>query len=212
MTAAPPSDAPTVDPLRLAVPVIAILRAPKADRFAEVAAALHESGITAVEFTLNSAGALDAVRDCAGFAHRIGVGTVLTAKDAELAVAAGAAYLITPAVIEEVIAAGRQLGVPVISGAFTPTEIHRAWTAGSSMVKVFPANVGGPGYIRAVRGPLPEIPLVPTGGVGVGEARAYLDAGAAALGIGSPLIGDACAGGDLGALRERARLLRDQLS
>ncbi|MGW4244114.1 bifunctional 4-hydroxy-2-oxoglutarate aldolase/2-dehydro-3-deoxy-phosphogluconate aldolase [Nocardia sp. NPDC004722] len=200
------------DPLRPEVPVIAILRAPKADRFADVAAVLHESGITAVEFTLTSAGALDAVRECAGFAHRIGVGSVLSAADAERAVAAGAAYLITPAVVEEVIAAGLRLGVPVISGAFTPTEIHRAWTAGSRMVKVFPANLGGPGYIRAVRAPLPEIPLVPTGGVGPGEARAYLAAGAAALGIGSPLIGDACAGGDLDALRERVRHLRDQLS
>lgn len=205
-------EVPVGDPLRPEVPVIAILRAPKADRFAEVAAVLHESGITAVEFTLTSAGALEAVRDCQGLAHRVGVGSVLTAVDAERAVAAGAAYLITPAVVEEVIAAGLRLGVPVVSGAFTPTEIHRAWTAGSRMVKVFPAAVGGPGYIRAVRAPLPEIPLVPTGGVGIGEARAYMEAGAAALGIGSPLIGDACAGGDLDALRERVRCLRDQLS
>ncbi|MEC3952968.1 bifunctional 4-hydroxy-2-oxoglutarate aldolase/2-dehydro-3-deoxy-phosphogluconate aldolase [Nocardia sp. CDC153] len=199
------------DPLRPDIPVVAILRAPSAKRFAEVTAVLQESGITAVEFTLNSAGALDAIRDCAGFAHPVGAGTVLTAQDAERAVDAGAAYLITPAVIEEVIAEGRRLGVPVISGALTPTEIHRAWTAGSSMVKVFPASIGGPEYIKAVRAPLPDIPLVPTGGVGLGEARAYLDAGAAALGIGSPLIGDACAGGDLDALRERALVLRDQL-
>ncbi|MEC3915900.1 bifunctional 4-hydroxy-2-oxoglutarate aldolase/2-dehydro-3-deoxy-phosphogluconate aldolase [Nocardia sp. CDC160] len=207
-----PSDSPVADPLRPKVPVIAILRAPSAERFAEVAAVLQESGITAVEFTLNSAGALDALRECAGFAHPVGAGTVLTAADAARAVAAGAAYLITPAVIEEVIAEGRRLGVPVLSGALTPTEIHRAWTLGSSMVKVFPAAVGGPDYIKAVRAPLPDIPLVPTGGVGLREARAYLDAGAAALGIGSPLLGDACAGGDLDALRERALVLRDQLS
>ncbi|MFE2997750.1 bifunctional 4-hydroxy-2-oxoglutarate aldolase/2-dehydro-3-deoxy-phosphogluconate aldolase [Nocardia sp. NPDC059246] len=208
----PRADPASVDPLHPEIPVIAILRAPAADRFAEVTAALHESGITAVEFTLTSAGALEAVRECAGLAHPIGVGTVLTAKDAALAVEAGAAYLITPAVIEEVIVEGRRLGVPVISGAFTPTEIHRAWTAGSSMVKVFPAAVGGPGYIKAVRAPLPDIPLVPTGGIGLGAVRAYLDAGAAALGIGSPLIGDACTGGDLDALRERVLLVRDQLS
>lgn len=202
----------SADSLNLAVPVIAILRAPTADRFPEVASVLHESGITAVEFTLNSAGALDAMRECAGFAHSVGAGTVLSAKDAELAVEAGAAYLITPAVIDEVIAEGRRLGVPVISGALTPTEIHRAWTLGSSMVKVFPAAVGGPEYIKAVRAPLSDIPLVPTGGVGLEEARAYLEAGAKALGIGSPLVGDACVGGDLDALRERALLVRDQLS
>src|SRR5689334_13600015 len=110
----------STDPLNLDVPVIAILRAPTADRFPEVARVLHESGITAVEFTLNSAGALDAMRECAGFAHAVGAGTVLSAKDAALAVEAGAAYLITPAVIDEVIAEGRRLGVPVISGALTP--------------------------------------------------------------------------------------------
>ncbi|MGW4118622.1 bifunctional 4-hydroxy-2-oxoglutarate aldolase/2-dehydro-3-deoxy-phosphogluconate aldolase [Nocardia sp. NPDC004711] len=206
------ADPAFADPLRPEIPVIAILRAPSADRFVEVTAVLHESGVTAVEFTLTTARALDAVRECAGLAHPIGVGTVLTAKDAALAVEAGAAYLITPAVIEEVIVEGRRLGVPVVSGAFTPTEIHRAWTAGSAMVKVFPAAVGGPGYIKAVRAPLPDIPLVPTGGIGLGAVRAYLDAGAAALGIGSPLIGDACAGGDLDALRERVLLVRDQLS
>ncbi|WP_330179706.1 bifunctional 4-hydroxy-2-oxoglutarate aldolase/2-dehydro-3-deoxy-phosphogluconate aldolase [Nocardia sp. NBC_01503] len=200
------------DPLRLDIPVIAILRAANAKRFAEVTAVLHESGITAVEFTLTTAGALDALRDCAGFAHPIGAGTVLTAADAARAVDAGAAYLITPVVSVEVIEEGRRLGVPVISGALTPTEIRQAWIAGSAMVKVFPAAIGGPGYIRAVRAPLPDIPLVPTGGVGLGELRAYLDAGATALGIGAPLIGDACAGGDLDALRERAHIVRDQLS
>ncbi|WP_067564285.1 bifunctional 4-hydroxy-2-oxoglutarate aldolase/2-dehydro-3-deoxy-phosphogluconate aldolase [Nocardia acidivorans] len=198
--------------LPLDIPVIAILRATTAKRFAEVTAVLHECGITAVEFTLTTTGALDALRDCAGFGHPLGVGTVLTAADAARAVEAGAAYLITPVVSVEVIEEGRRLGVPVISGALTPTEIRHAWTAGSTMVKVFPAAIGGPGYIRAVRAPLPDIPLVPTGGVGLGELRAYLDAGAAALGIGAPLLGDACAGGDLDALRERARLVRDQLS
>ncbi|WP_067538247.1 bifunctional 4-hydroxy-2-oxoglutarate aldolase/2-dehydro-3-deoxy-phosphogluconate aldolase [Nocardia crassostreae] len=200
------------DVLRPDIPVIAILRAAKADRFAEVAAVLHESGITAVEFTLNTEGALDALRECAEFEHPIGAGTVLSAADAEHAVEAGAAYLITPVVSAEVIAQGRRLGVPVISGALTPTEIRQAWVEGSAMVKVFPIAVGGPEYIRAVHAPLPDIPLVPTGGVRLHEIRAYLDAGAAAVGIGSPLIGDACAGGDLDALRDRAAVVRDQLS
>lgn len=201
-----------VDLLQLDTPVIAILRAPTAARFAEVTAVLHESGITAVEFTLTTDGALDALRDCAGFAHPIGVGTVRTAGDARRAVDAGAAYLITPIVSDEVIQEGNRLSIPVVSGAFTPTEIHHAWVAGSTMIKVFPASVGGPEYLRAIRAPLPEIPLVPTGGVALTDARAYLDAGATALGIGSPLIGDACTGGDLNALRERIAVLREELS
>ncbi|WP_062989806.1 bifunctional 4-hydroxy-2-oxoglutarate aldolase/2-dehydro-3-deoxy-phosphogluconate aldolase [Nocardia anaemiae] len=196
----------TLDP-----PVIAILRAPTAARFAEVAAVLHESGITAVEFTLNSPGALDALRDCAGSAHPVGAGTVLTANDAARAVDAGAAYLITPTVCTEVIEEGRRMGIPVICGAFTPTEIHSAWQAGATMVKVFPASVGGPAYLKAIRGPLKEIPLVPTGGIGLADARAYMDAGARALGMGSPLVGDACVGGDLDALRERASVVRKAL-
>ncbi|MFQ6395733.1 bifunctional 4-hydroxy-2-oxoglutarate aldolase/2-dehydro-3-deoxy-phosphogluconate aldolase [Nocardia sp. KC 131] len=199
-------------PLNLSTPIIAILRAPTAARFAQVAAVLHESGITAVEFTLTSAGALDALRDYAGSGHPVGAGTVLTAADAARAVDAGAAYLITPVVSTEVIAEARRLGVPVISGAFTPTEIHRAHAAGSTMVKVFPASVGGPDYIRAIRDPLPDIPLVPTGGVARTDVKAYLDAGATALGMGSPLIGDACVGGDLEALRERVSIVREQLS
>lgn len=192
-------------------PVIAILRAPTAARFAEVTAVLHDSGITAVEFTLNSPGALDAMRECAGSAHPVGAGTVLTAVDAARAVDAGAAYLITPTVCREVITEGLRMGVPVICGAFTPTEIHSAWQAGATMVKVFPASVGGPGYLKAIRGPLNEIPLVPTGGIGLADARAYLDAGAKALGMGSPLVGDACIGGDLDALRERASAVRKAL-
>ncbi|MET8876191.1 bifunctional 4-hydroxy-2-oxoglutarate aldolase/2-dehydro-3-deoxy-phosphogluconate aldolase [Nocardia sp. NPDC004604] len=195
----------------LDLPVIAILRAPSAARFAEVTATLHEAGITAVEFTLNTPGALDALRDSSGFAHPVGAGTVLTALDAARAVDAGATYLITPTVCPEVIAEGRRLGVPVICGAFTPTEIHSAWAAGATMVKVFPAAVGGPGYLKAIRGPLPQIPLVPTGGIGLADARAYLDAGATALGMGSPLVGDACISGDLDALRERAVAVRKAL-
>ncbi|WP_330253492.1 bifunctional 4-hydroxy-2-oxoglutarate aldolase/2-dehydro-3-deoxy-phosphogluconate aldolase [Nocardia sp. NBC_00565] len=192
-------------------PVIAILRADTATRFAEVTATLHEAGITAVEFTLNTPGALDAIRECSGFAHPVGAGTVSTALDAARAVDAGAAYLITPTVCPEVIAEGRRLGVPVYCGAFTPTEIHSAWLAGATMVKVFPASVGGPGYVRAIRGPLPEIPLIPTGGIGLSDVRAYLDAGATALGMGAPLVGDACTGGDLDALRERAAAVRKAL-
>ena len=109
------------------------------------------------------------------------------------------AISISPTVSPEVLAEGARLGVPVVPGAMTPTEILAAYTAGAAMVKVFPCGeIGGPGFVRAVRGPLPNIPLLPTGGVAIDSAREYLAAGAAAVGIGSPLQGDAAtAGGDL---------------
>jgi len=94
--------------------------------------------------------------------------------------------------------------VPVLPGAFTPTEILSAWRAGTDAVKIFPASVGGPAYVRAVKAPLPDIPLVPTGGIALDDAPRYIEAGALAVGIGAPLVGDAGAGGDLGALRARA--------
>lgn len=97
--------------------------------------------------------------------------------------------------------------MPVLPGALTPTEVLQAWRAGASAVKVFPASLGGPGYITALRGPLPEISLVPTGGVSIEAAPHYLKAGALAVGMGGPLIGDAAAGGSLDALRERAAAL-----
>jgi 2-dehydro-3-deoxyphosphogluconate aldolase/(4S)-4-hydroxy-2-oxoglutarate aldolase len=127
--------------------------------------------------------------------------------DAELAVAAGAGYLVAPDLRPEVVGWAVGRGLPVVPGALTPTEVAAAWGAGATAVKVFPVSaVGGAAYVRAVRAPLPEVPLVPTGGVGVDDIGAYLDAGAVAVGLGSPLLGDAGdPGGDLAALADRAR-------
>ncbi|MEU6825417.1 bifunctional 4-hydroxy-2-oxoglutarate aldolase/2-dehydro-3-deoxy-phosphogluconate aldolase [Streptomyces atriruber] len=196
-------------------PVIAILRSGSAARFAEVAETLCAEGVRAVEFTLTTPGVLDALREFSQ--HRpdglaLGAGTVTTPHEAEQAVAAGAGYLITPAVSPAVIAEARKLGVPVLPGALTPTEILGAWQLGAAMVKLFPGSLGGPAYVRAVRAPLPDVPLVPTGGIALEEAPAYLAAGATALGLGGPLIGDACESGDLEALRERAALLVGNLT
>ena len=120
---------------------------------------------------------------------------------------AGAAYLVAPDFRPEVVAWAVERGVPAVPGALTPTEIAAAWAAGATAVKVFPVSAaGGPAYLKAVRAPLPEVPLVPTGGVGLGDIGAYLAAVAAAVGIGAPLLGDAGdPGGDLGALAGRAR-------
>ncbi|MCJ1676097.1 bifunctional 4-hydroxy-2-oxoglutarate aldolase/2-dehydro-3-deoxy-phosphogluconate aldolase [Streptomyces sp. APSN-46.1] len=193
-----------------AVPVIAILRSQSAERFAEVTDTLRTAGIRAAEFTLTTPGALDALREYAADAPpglALGAGTVTTPADAQRAVEAGAAYLITPTTCTDVIAEAARLEVPVLAGAYSPTEILTAWRAGATMVKLFPAATGGPEYLRAVRAPLPDIPLVPTGGIGLADAPAYLAAGAAALGIGGPLAGDACEGGDLTALSDRAAAL-----
>ncbi|MEU9856615.1 bifunctional 4-hydroxy-2-oxoglutarate aldolase/2-dehydro-3-deoxy-phosphogluconate aldolase [Streptomyces sp. NPDC047974] len=192
-------------------PVVAILRSTSAARFPEVAETLCAEGIRAVEFTLTTPGVLDALREFSQDLPEgltLGAGTVVTPRQAEQAVAAGARYLITPAFAADVVAEALRLGVPVLPGAVTPTEILSAWQEGATMVKVFPASfAGGPAYVRALRAPLPDVPLVPTGGISVEEAPAYLASGAQAVGMGSPLVGDACEGGDLDALRERAARL-----
>jgi 2-dehydro-3-deoxyphosphogluconate aldolase / (4S)-4-hydroxy-2-oxoglutarate aldolase len=193
-----------------AVPVVAILRAADAGRFLEVGRVLYEAGVRAVEVTLTSSGALAAfarLREELPPEASLGVGTVRSAADAERAVEAGATYLIAPDFRPEVVDWAVERGVPVVPGALTPTEIAAAWGAGATAVKVFPVSaVGGPAYLKAVRAPLPEVPLVPTGGVGIDDIGAYLAAGAVAVGIGSPLLGDAGdPGGDLDGLADRAR-------
>ncbi|MBU7600411.1 bifunctional 4-hydroxy-2-oxoglutarate aldolase/2-dehydro-3-deoxy-phosphogluconate aldolase [Streptomyces sp. P38-E01] len=193
-----------------AAPAIAILRSSTASRFAEVTRTLHESGVGVVELTLTTPGALDALREMATDAPdtlHLGIGSVTTAVEVELSVEAGARYVVSPAVVPEVVAEARRLEVAVLPGAFTPTEVLTAWRLGASMVKLFPAGSGGPSHLSAVRAPLPQVPLVPTGGVGIEEAAAYLRAGAVAVGLGTPLLGDACEGGGLAALRERAERL-----
>jgi 2-dehydro-3-deoxyphosphogluconate aldolase/(4S)-4-hydroxy-2-oxoglutarate aldolase len=193
-----------------AVPVVAILRASDAGRFLEVGRVLYEGGVRAVEVTLTSAGALEAfgrLREELPADALLGVGTVRSAADAERAVDAGATYLVAPDFRPEMVAFAVERGIPVVPGALTPTEVAAAWAAGATAVKVFPVSaVGGPGYLKAIRAPLPEVPLVPTGGIGIDDVGAYLAAGAVAVGIGSPLLGDAGdPDGDLAGLADRAR-------
>jgi 2-dehydro-3-deoxyphosphogluconate aldolase / (4S)-4-hydroxy-2-oxoglutarate aldolase len=194
-------------------PVIAIIRTRQAGNIPAVLKTLVGRGIRAVELTLTTPGALEAIRAATTSGPEglvLGAGTVLDASSARAAVEAGARYLITPAVLPEVIDEAARLGVPVVPGALTPTEIVQAWSAGATTVKVFPVSaVGGPDYITAVRAPLPDVSLVPTGGVSVHEVPAYLRAGAYAVAMGSPLIGDACESGDMTGLAARAdELLR----
>lgn len=187
--------------------VMAIIRGRDQAAVVETAVALFEEGVRFVEVALTTVGALSAIEQIRSRAPQgslVGAGTVLTATDVADVVAAGAQFIVTPAVAPS-IEAGAQRGLPVAAGALTPTE---AWTAvqrGASAVKLFPASAGGPAYLRALRDPLPDIPFLAVGGVGLGDVEAYLKAGAIGVGVGSPLVGDAASGGDLGALRDRAR-------
>ncbi len=190
--------------------VVAILRGRGGAGIPDAARTLVDNGVRVVEVALTTPGALGALETLCSAAPQeaaIGAGTVLTAQAARDAVQAGACYLVTPAVLPDVIAAAADLGVPVLAGAFTPTEILSAHRAGAQLVKLFPAATGGPAYLKAVRDPLPHIPLVPTGGIAVDEVPRYLAAGATAVGLGGQLIGDALDDGDLGELARRARQL-----
>jgi 2-dehydro-3-deoxyphosphogluconate aldolase/(4S)-4-hydroxy-2-oxoglutarate aldolase len=187
--------------------VLAVIRGTDTDAAVATAKALFEEGVRFVEIALTTPGAcraIEAVRADLPHGATIGAGTVLTAADAADVAAAGAQFVVTPAVTPSIEAAA-DLGLPVASGALTPTE---AWTAihrGASAVKLFPASTGGPGYLKALRDPFPDIPFVAVGGVGLDDVEQFLKVGAIAVGVGSPLVGDAASGGDLAALRFRAR-------
>jgi 2-dehydro-3-deoxyphosphogluconate aldolase/(4S)-4-hydroxy-2-oxoglutarate aldolase len=136
----------------------------------------------------------------------VGVGTVVTADDVDVASDAGAAFVVSPAVVPAMMLRAVDVGIDAIPGAFTPTEILQARDLGATAVKLFPAPVGGPAYVRALRGPIPTVPFVTTGGVGLDDVGAYLDAGATCVGLGSELVGRTPPAGenDLAAIAERA--------
>ncbi len=187
--------------------VMAIIRGNDAAAAEAAALALFDEGVRFVEVALTTSSALEVisrVRAAAGPGARLGAGTVLTAADVDAAVDAGADFVVTPAVAPSVAAASER-GVPCAAGALTPSEAYAAFSAGAAVVKLFPASLGGPNYLRALRDPLPNVPFMAVGGVGVADAPAFLAAGAIAIGVGGPLVGDAASGGDLEALRQRAR-------
>ena len=192
--------------------VVAVLRAPTADGFAAVADVLVNAGITALEVTLTSQGAIDAL---AGLRRQLpshavlGAGTVLTADQAKAAIDAGAAFLVSPVLDPELLDG---FGVPLYPGALTPTEVFTAHRAGAPIVKLFPAATVGPRYIKDLHGPLPEVRIMPTGGIDIGDIASWLTAGAVAVGLGSPLLGDAAQGGSLAALADRARRAADAVA
>lgn len=170
--------------------VLAIVRYREPGDLLEVLEALRLGGIGLLEVTLDTPGALPAI-ERAGAGAAVGAGTVRTPDEVRAAADAGAAFVVSPGLFEPVVEAARDRGIDVVPGALTPTEVARAAELGAAAVKLFPASLGGPRYVRSLRGPFPDIPLVPTGGIGVDDVAAYLEAGADVVGLGGELVGRA---------------------
>jgi 2-dehydro-3-deoxyphosphogluconate aldolase / (4S)-4-hydroxy-2-oxoglutarate aldolase len=192
--------------------VIAVLRAADARRYAPVVDVLAENGIRGIELTMSTPGTLDALADVrAGTADdvTVGIGTVTTVAQAREALDVGVDFVVTPTTDVSVIEVAVAAGVPIYPGGLTPTELWTGWSAGATAMKVFPAALVGPDYVTHLRGPFPDIEVIPSGGIGMAEAAEWIRAGARAVSVGGPLIGDALNGEDLDALARRCRELND---
>ena len=189
--------------------IVAVVRSPDSQQLVEVAQALADGGITVVEITMtvpDALGVLRQVRQKLGERILLGAGTILDTETARAALLAGAEYLVAPTLNLEVVRLCQRYSKLVMPGALTPTEILTAWEAGADIVKVFPAEVVGPAFFKALRGPLPQVRLMPTGGVDLNTAADFLRAGACCLGLGSQLVEPrAVAEGNFDRIRELAR-------
>src|SRR6266436_3305829 len=171
--------------------IVAVVRSPDSQQLVEVCRALADGGVSVVEITMTVPDALDVVRQVRhslGDRILLGAGTILDAETGRAAILAGAEYLVAPTLNLDVIRLCQRYGKLVMPGCFTPTEILTAWEAGADIIKVFPADVMGPAFFKALRGPLPQIRLMPTGGVDLTTAAAFLKAGACCLGVGGQLV------------------------
>ncbi len=174
--------------------VVAIIRASDSGQLIEVVNALREGGVTCIEVTMTTPNALEVIRQAraaCGESAAIGVGTVLDAETARAAILAGAQFVVAPILDLPTIETCKRYGVPVMPGAMTPTEIARAWQAGADFVKVFPTSTLGATFIKDLRGPLPQIRLLPTGGVTLETVGDFIKAGSSAVGVGGALVSSA---------------------
>ncbi|HEY6121474.1 MAG TPA: bifunctional 4-hydroxy-2-oxoglutarate aldolase/2-dehydro-3-deoxy-phosphogluconate aldolase [Pyrinomonadaceae bacterium] len=188
--------------------IIPVVRATSPDEAIRAVEAIQAGGVSILEITMTVPGAIKVIEEMAaryGSHALVGAGTVLDEQMAQTCISAGAQFIVSPALNLETIAACRRADVAVLPGALTPTEVVQAWNAGADFVKVFPAGaVGGPSYLRALKAPLPQIELVPTGGVSLKTAGDFIRAGASALGVGADLV-------DIKALREgRSNVITDR--
>ena len=191
--------------------VIAVLRALHVSALGPVCDVLVEEGILSLELTLTTPGMFDALPELIDRytdTADVGVGTILTESQAQRALDCGAQYLVTPTINLAVIKLAVERQIAVFPGGLTPTELAAAWQAGATAVKIFPAQTVGAGYLKHLRGPFPDLEAIPSGGVDLDASRQWLAAGAAAVSIGGPLLGDALNGGELSALRDRCRAVR----
>jgi 2-dehydro-3-deoxyphosphogluconate aldolase / (4S)-4-hydroxy-2-oxoglutarate aldolase len=171
--------------------IVAVVRSPDSQQLVEVVRALADGGVSVVEITMtvpDALGVLRQVRQSLGERVLLGAGTILDTETARAALLAGAEYLVAPTLNLDVIRLCQRYSKLVMPGAFTPTEILTAWEAGADIIKVFPAEVVGPAFFKAMRGPLPQVRLMPTGGVDLNTAADFLRAGACCLGLGSQLV------------------------
>lgn len=188
--------------------IVSIIRAKSGEQLVNVAKALYEGGIDVIEVTFTVPGVLDiiaAVKKELGDKILLGAGTVLDTETARAAILAGAEFIVTPTVNPDVIKLCNRYSKVIMPGGFTPTEILTAWDAGADIVKVFPADIGGPSLLKAIAGPLPQVRLLPTGGVTLDTLPSFIKAGACAVGLGSALVeAKAVEAGDMNRIRSLA--------
>lgn len=188
--------------------VIAIMRAKSSAQLIAAADAIKAGGVKVIEVTMTTPGALDVVQEATsryGGEVLFGAGTVLDPETARAAILAGAGFVVAPTLSLPVLALCRRYGIPAIPGCYTPTEMLTAWEAGADMIKLFPAEVGGPGLVKAILAPLPQLEIIPVGGVDLSTAAEFIRMGAAALGVGSSLVNQKLLdAGDYGELTRRA--------
>lgn len=189
--------------------IVAIIRANSSNELIKTAEAINNGGVDVIEITMTTPGALNVITEVSnqlGDEVLIGVGSVLDAETARVAMLAGAEFVVSPVAKKDVIDTCNRYGKVVIPGAFTPTEILYAWETGADYVKVFPSSGVGPSYIKDIKAPLPQIPLIPTGGINIENAGDFIKAGSAALGVGSALVSNTIIeSGDFKRLTQRAR-------
>lgn len=190
--------------------IVPVIRADSADTALRIVDALIAGGIRTLEITMtvpDAIGAIKAVAERFGSSVLLGAGTVTSRALAEGSLDAGAEFLVTPCVVADVIAVAKERDVAVLPGAMTPTEVFAAWSSGGDIIKIFPAsNVGGASYLKALKGPFPQIPLCPTGGVNLQTIGEFVKAGASAVGVGGELVSKAAIdAGDYAKITELAK-------
>lgn len=198
----------TLPPRTAAARLVVVLRGERAEDYVPVIDTMIEAGVRSFELTLTTPGtpaALPGLVERYGTTADVGIGTVTRPAEIDAAVDGGAHYLVTPVSDLDVLDHALERDIAIIPGGLTPTELFSTWNRGVCAVKLFPAGLVGTGYLKDLRGPFPDLTVIPSGGVDLAAARGWLSAGAAAVSVGGPLLGDALKGGELAALADRAR-------